>query len=112
MIRETKSKVHQDSGKLGVEFTDDKIIPNFNKGDKKVHLGWTHSFTEFKNCLLGQYKTAWADQAMVPAMQNRLRKENFCCAIKLSLQKTLHEKKPRDCQYIYMAPGSDFNVQK
>jgi hypothetical protein len=32
-----KAKVHQDSGKLGVEFTIDKTLPNFNKGAKKIH---------------------------------------------------------------------------
>ena len=30
-----KAKVHQDSGKLGIEFTVDKTIPDFNKGRKK-----------------------------------------------------------------------------
>jgi hypothetical protein len=29
-----KAKVHQDSGKLGVEITIDKMIPEFEKGAK------------------------------------------------------------------------------
>jgi hypothetical protein len=31
-----KAEVHQDSGKLGVKFTIDKTIPEFEKGAKKV----------------------------------------------------------------------------
>jgi hypothetical protein len=30
-----KAKVHQDSGQLGIEFTVDKTIPNFNKEAEK-----------------------------------------------------------------------------
>ena len=54
-----KAKVHQYSGKLGVEFTIDKTIPEFEKGAKKVNLDYAHSFVEFKNVLQGQYKTTW-----------------------------------------------------
>jgi hypothetical protein len=104
-------------------FTVDKTIPDFNKGAKKIHLDWTHSFLEFENALLGQYKTAWkqilhefypesVDAAMVPAKQDHLRKENFRHVIELFVKKVLHEEKPRDCQYIYLAPGGDYNVQK
>ncbi len=113
-----KAKVHQDSGQLGIEFTGNKSIPDFNKGAKKIHLDWTHSFLEFENVLLGRYKTAWkqilhefypepVDAAMVPAEQDRSRKENFRHAIELFIKKVLHEEKPRDCQYIYLAPGGD-----
>ncbi len=52
-----KAEVHLDSGQLGIEFTVNKTIPDFNKGAKKIHLHLTHSFLEFENCLLGQYKT-------------------------------------------------------
>jgi hypothetical protein len=118
-----KAKVHQDSGKLDIEFTVDKTIPDFNKGAKKIHLDWTHSFLEFENVFLGQYKTAWkqilhefypepVDAAMVPAEQDHSRKDNFRHAIKLFIKKVLHEEKPRDHRYIYLAPGGDYNVQK
>jgi hypothetical protein len=118
-----KAEVHLDGGQLGIEFTVDKTIPDFNKGAKKIHLDWTHSFLEFENCLLGQYKTAWkqilhefflepVDAAMVHEEQDRSRKENFCRAIELFIRKVLHEEKPRDRQYIYLAPGGDYNVQK
>ena len=52
------------------------------------------------------------DAAMVPTEHDRLLEENFRCAIELFLKKALHEAKPRDRQYIYLAPGSDYNVRK
>ena len=118
-----KTKVHQDSGKLGIEFMVDKTIPDFNKGAKNIHLNWTHSFLEFKNMLQGWYKTAWkqilhkfypelVDAAMVPTEQDCSHKEKFLHAIELFLKKVPHEKKPWDRQYIYLAPGGDHNVQK
>ncbi len=54
-----KAKVHQDSSKPGVKFTNNKTIPNFEKGAKKVNLNWTHLFIKFDNMYQGQYKTAW-----------------------------------------------------
>ena len=118
-----KAEIHVDSGGLGVEFTVNKTISDFNKGIKKIHLDWTNSFKEFENVLEGQYKTAWkqvmhdhfpepVDSAMVPSEQDRLLEENFCRAIELFLKKALHEEKPRDCQYIYLVPGGDYNVRK
>ena len=70
------------SGKLSVEFTIIKTIPNFDKGAKKILLNWTISFKEFKNVLKGQYKTTWKQAAhnnfpkpinlaIVPAEQDR-----------------------------------------
>jgi hypothetical protein len=54
-----KAKVHQGSGKLGVKFTANKTIPDFEKGAKKNNLDFSHSFREFENVLQGWYKTAW-----------------------------------------------------
>jgi hypothetical protein len=93
------------------------------RGAKKIHLDWTNSFEEFKNVLEGQYKTAWKqvmhnhfpeliDAAMVPSEQDRSLEENFCRAIELFLKKALHEEKPWDRHYIYLAPGGDYNVRK
>jgi hypothetical protein len=53
-----KAEVHQDSGKLGIEFTVYKTIPKLEMGAKKINLIWAHSFMEFENVLQGQYKTA------------------------------------------------------
>jgi hypothetical protein len=119
-----KAEVHIDSGRLGVEFTVNRTVPDFNKGAEKIHLDWTHSFGEFENVLEGQYKTAWkqvmqdhfpepVDAVMVPTGHDRSLEENFCRAIDLFLKKALHEEKPRDRQYyIYSAPGGDYNVRK
>ncbi len=52
------------------------------------------------------------DAAMVPTKHDRLLEENFRRAIELFLKKALHERKPRDHQYIYLAPGGDYNVRK
>jgi hypothetical protein len=52
--KKIKAKVHQDSGKLCVEFTINKKIPEFEKRAKKVNLDYAHSFMEFKNVLQGQ----------------------------------------------------------
>jgi hypothetical protein len=46
-----KAKVHQDSGKFGIEFAVNKTIPEFEMGAKKINLNWAHSFVEFKNVL-------------------------------------------------------------
>ncbi len=89
-----KAEVHIDSGQLGVEFTVNKTIPDFNKGAEKTHLDWTTSFKEFENILEGQYKTAWkqvmhdhfpepVDAAMVPTEHDCSLEENFRCAIEL-----------------------------
>ena len=53
-----KAEIHINSGRLGIEFTVNKTIPDFNKGAKKIHLDWTNSFEEFENVLEGQYKMA------------------------------------------------------
>jgi hypothetical protein len=54
-----KAEVHQDSGKLGIEFTVVKTVPNFKNGAKKINLDFSHSFVESGNVLQGQYKAAW-----------------------------------------------------
>ena len=104
-------------------FTVDKTIPDFNKGAEKIHLDWAHSFEEFENVLEGQYKMAWkqvdrdnflepVDLAMVPLKQDCFQEENFCRVIKLFLKKALHKEKPQDRQYIYLAPGGNYNIRE
>jgi hypothetical protein len=88
-----KAEIHIDSGQLGIKFTVDKTIPDFNKGAKKIHLDWTTSFEEFENVLEGKYKTAWkqvmhdhfpepVDTAMVPTKHDCSPRRNF--AVQLS----------------------------
>ena len=97
-----KAETHIDSGQLGVKFTVNKTIPDFNKGAEKIHLDWTTSFEEFENVLEGQYKTAWKQvmhdhfpepvgAVMVPTEHDRSLEENFCHAIELFLKKALHK---------------------
>jgi hypothetical protein len=52
------------------------------------------------------------DAAMVPSKQDRSLEEIFRHAIELFLKKALHKEKPRDHQYIYLAPVGDYNVRK
>ena len=52
------------------------------------------------------------DAAMVPSEKDCSLEENFRRAIEHFLKKVLHEEKPWDHQYIYVAPGSDYNVRK
>ena len=52
------------------------------------------------------------DAAMVPSKEDCSLEENFRRAIELFLKKALHEEKPRDRHYIYLAPGGDYNVRK
>jgi hypothetical protein len=89
--RQNKSpiEIHKDNGKYGIEFTVDKMIPEFNKGVEKFNLNWSDSFVEFENVLQGHHKMAWKqvlhkhfpepDDAMVPvaATQDRSLEENF-----------------------------------
>jgi hypothetical protein len=76
-----KAKIHQDIGKLGIKFTINKTISEFEMGVKNIYLNWAHSFMDFKNVLQGQYKTAWKqvlnknfpgpnNPAMVPAARS------------------------------------------
>ena len=73
--------------------------------------------------LEGQYKTTWkqvihdhfpepVDPAMVPLEQDCSLEENFCRAVELFLKKALHKEKPWDRQYIYFAPGGNYNIPK
>jgi hypothetical protein len=43
-------KNHKDNGKYGIEFTINKMIPEFNKGAEKCDLNWSDSFVEFEKC--------------------------------------------------------------
>ncbi len=51
-------EIHKDNGGYSIEFTVDKMIPEFNQGAEKCELTWVDSFTEFENVLQGQHRTA------------------------------------------------------
>ena len=73
-----------------IEFTVDKMIPEFNQGAEKCKLTWVDSFTEFGNVLQGQQRTAWKQTLHehfpepvdatrpVPSDQDHNLDENFC----------------------------------
>ena len=46
-------KIHKDNGGYFIEFTVNKMIPEFNQGAEKCELTWVDSFTEFENVLQG-----------------------------------------------------------
>ena len=120
----SRVEIHKDNDGYSIEFTVDKTISEFNKVAEKCVLTWVNSFTEFKNVLQGQHRTAWKQMlhehflepvnAMrpVPSAQDRISVENFCQAIQLFLQRTLSKMKPRDRQYIYLQPGGDYIFKK
>jgi hypothetical protein len=43
-------EIHKDNGKYGIEFTIDKTIPEFNKGDEKCDLNWSDSLWSSRMC--------------------------------------------------------------
>jgi hypothetical protein len=49
--------IHKDNGKYGMEFTINKMIPDFNKGAENVTLTGQTPFVEFENVLQGHHKT-------------------------------------------------------
>ena len=88
-----------------------------------MNLDYVTSFVKFGNVLLGRYQTDWKQvlhehfpepvnpEVAKPAQDCALA-ENFSRAIELFLICTLNEKKPRDRQYNYLAPGGDHGVHK
>jgi hypothetical protein len=86
-------------------------------------LDYVTSFAEFGNVLLGRYQADWkqvlhmhflepVDIEVAKLAQDCALAENFLCAIDLFLICTLNKKKPRDCQYNYLAPGGDHGIHK
>ena len=102
-----KAKIHKDSGLYRIEFTVDKMIPDFNKGADKVELDYATAFVEFENVLEGALNSAWkyvlkehcsepiddSTGILLPESNNRNSKESFQRAIELFLQRSTHEKK-------------------
>jgi hypothetical protein len=111
-----KAKIHKDDGLLGIKFTLNKMISEFICASKKLNLDYVTSFAKFGNVLLSHYQTDWkqvlhvhflepVDTEAVKPAQDCALAENFLREIDLFLIRTLNKKKPRDCQYNYLAPG-------
>ena len=118
-----KAEIHKDSGSLGIEFTLDRTISDFITNTVRIDLDYVQSFAEFGNVLQGRLLSDWkqilsnhfpepVDLETVLPTHDRSTAENFSIAINLFLMRTLNEKKPRDHQYIYMAPGGDHGIHK
>ena len=115
------AKIHMDGGQFGPEFTVLRTIPDFARGAAKVNLGYEQSLAKLTNIFQGPLLTDWnyvvAKNFPEPVEPENVRPEhdrslaaNFNCAIEDCLVRHLKEKKPRDCQYIYMALGGDYGV--
>jgi hypothetical protein len=118
-----KVKIFKDDSRFGTKFLFDKTISDFLRGADKVNLGYIQSFGEFSNVLQGAYLTNWkqvchehfpepVDPSTVFPKHDRSVPANFQCAIDLFLLRTLKEQKPRDRQYVYLAPGGDYGIHK
>jgi len=115
--------VHTDGGQLSPEFTISRTIADFIRGSTKVNLGYKQSIVELQNLFKGPLLTDWnhvlatnfpqpANSEDVPPEHDRSSATNFNRAIDDFIKCHLKEKKHRDCQYIYMAPGGDYGVHK
>jgi len=117
------AEVHMDGGQFGPEFTVSRTIPDFARGAAKVNLGYEQSLAELTNIFQGPLLTDWnhvvatnypepVEFENVRPEHDRSSADNFNRAIEDFLKRHLKEKKPRDRQYIYMAPGGDYGVFK
>jgi hypothetical protein len=83
-----------------------------------MELDYVTSFAKFGNVLLGwkqvlhEHFPEPVDPDVAEPVQDRALAENISRAINLFLFCTLNKKKPRDCQYNYLAPGGDHGIHK
>ena len=117
------AEVHTDGGEFGPEFTISRTIPDFLRGAEKTNLTYEQSLGEFQNVFRGPLLTDWnhvlatnypepVEPEFVLPEHDRSSAANFKRAIDEFIKRHLKEKKPRDRQYIYMAPGGDYSVHK
>ena len=117
------AEVHTDGGQFGPEFTISRTIADFIRGSAKVNWGYEQSLDELSNVFKGQLLDDWhfvfsteypepVDPENVPAEHDRSSATNFSHAMDEFVKRYLKEKKPRDRQYIYMAPGGDYSIHK
>jgi len=99
----------------------DRTIADFNSNSERIKLDYVQSFAKFGNVLQGCLLCDWkqvlskhfpepVDLESVLPTHDRSSAENFSRAINLFLMRTLNEKKPRDRQYINMAPCGDHGI--
>ncbi len=109
-----------------MEFFLEKTLPQFNQAGTCLDWTWGELYSKFENVLADCYKMTWLKvlhNHLVPKLlkaktnvtapkQNREVNLNFYVVINLSIKKVINNKKPRDLQYIYMAPGGDHVIKK
>ena len=117
------AEIHTDGGQFGPEFTISRTIADFIRGAAKVNLGYEQSLLELENVFQGPLLTDWkyvvetnfpepVEPEEVRPEHDRSSAANFNRAIDEFIKRHLKEKKPRDRQYIYMAPGGDYSIHK
>jgi hypothetical protein len=115
-----KAKVNIDSGTYGMEFFLEKTLPQFNQAGSKLDWSWPQMFLEFENVLGDSYRTTWLEVLIEHFPEPVGKETNISCnekedfdhAISFFICKILHNKKPHDLQYIYMAPGGNCRLTK
>jgi hypothetical protein len=118
-----KAEVHQDSEKLSVKLLVNKMIPVFKKEAKKINFNYSHFFVEFKNVLLGQYKTAWKQVIhehfleptgleMAPAKHITQARQTFVVPWSFSSSRLFMRQSHETGSTIYIMPGGNYNIQK
>ena len=106
-----KAEIHKDSGTLGIKFMLDQTITNFFVKSVRIDLDYVRLLSNWKQILSDHFPEPAALETVLPT-HDCSSAENFSCAINLFLMRTLNKKKPRGCQYIYMAPGGDHGIHK
>ena len=112
------AEVHTDGGQFGPEFTILRTIADFIRGLTKVNLGYEQLLAKLHIVFEGPLLTEWnhvlatnfpepATSEDVPPEHHRSSADNFNRMIEDFLKRHLKKKKPRDRQYICMAPGGD-----
>ncbi len=54
-------EVHIDSGMLGMEFSLESTLPEFNQAGTRLNWSWSESFLEFENVFGDGYCTTWLE---------------------------------------------------
>ena len=102
-----------------MEFFLEKTLAQFNHAGSRLNWNWPELFSEFEHVLGDSYHTTWAEvlnehfpePLEEASTYSHDKKEGFKRAIELFITKILNNKKPRDLQYIYMAPKGDYVLQ-
>jgi hypothetical protein len=103
-----------------MEFFLEKTLAQFNHAGSRLNWNWPELFSEFEHVLGDSYHTTWAEvlnehfpePLEEASTYSHDKKEGFKQAIELFITKILNNKKPRDLQYIYMAPEGDYSLAR